>query len=125
MNPSDLKAVQCGRCVRVAGSSISSRALPSGSTSMAILIGAPPIDAVIYLDVNHDESVRRLIGRAGQEGRTDDEEQTIRHRLDVFETLTKQLVNYYADRGLLIRIDGEQPIDNVTEEILKQLATRT
>jgi len=85
----------------------------------------PPIDAVIYLDVNHDESVRRLIGRAGQEGRTDDEEQTIRHRLDVFETLTKQLVNYYADRGLLIRIDGEQPIDNVTEEILKQLATRT
>ena len=84
-----------------------------------------PIDAVIYLDVNHDESVRRLIGRAGQEGRTDDEEQTIRHRLDVFETLTKQLVNYYADRGLLIRIDGEQPIDNVTEEILKQLATRT
>jgi adenylate kinase len=83
------------------------------------------LDAVVFLDVSHDESLRRLLGRAGQQGRSDDEEQTIRHRLDVFETQTKPLVNYYEDRGLLIRIDGEQPVDKVTEEILKQLALKT
>jgi adenylate kinase len=79
------------------------------------------LDAVVFLDVSHDESLRRLLGRAGQQGRSDDEEETIRHRLDVFETITKPLVKYYEDQGLLIRIDGEQPVDKVTEEILKQL----
>jgi adenylate kinase len=65
-----------------------------------------------------------MLSRGGQEGRTDDQERTIRHRLDVFDTMTKPLLKYYADRGLLLRIDGEQPIDTVTEEILSQLATR-
>jgi adenylate kinase len=82
------------------------------------------IDAVIYLEVSRDESVRRMLSRGGQEGRTDDQERTIRHRLDVFDTMTKPLLTYYADRGLLLRIDGEQPIDTVTAEILNQLATR-
>jgi adenylate kinase len=82
------------------------------------------IDAVIYLDVDRDESVRRMLSRAQQEGRTDDQERTIRHRLDVFDTMTKPLLKYYADRGLLIRIDGKQPIDSVTGEILNQLATK-
>jgi adenylate kinase len=83
------------------------------------------LDAVVYIDVDPDESLGRILGRAGQEGRSDDQEDTIRHRLDVFETLTKPLVKYYEDRGLLIRIDGKQPVDKVTEEILKQLALRT
>jgi adenylate kinase len=65
-----------------------------------------------------------MLSRGGQEGRTDDQERTIRHRLDVFDTMTKPLLTYYADRGLLLRIDGEQPIDTVTAEILNQLATR-
>jgi adenylate kinase len=66
-----------------------------------------------------------MLARAGQEGRSDDQEPTIRHRLDVFDTMTKPILQYYADRGLVMAIDGEQPIDTVTEEILEQLATRT
>jgi len=83
-----------------------------------------PVDAVIYLDVDREESVRRLLARAGEEGRSDDQESTIRHRLDVFETMTKPLLQYYADRGLVMAIDGEQPIDTVTEEILNRLAAK-
>ena len=83
-----------------------------------------PIDAVIYLDVDREESVRRMLRRARPEGRTDDQEPTIRHRLDVFETRTKPLLEYYAHRGLVIRIDGEQPVDTVTDEILDQLAMK-
>jgi adenylate kinase len=83
------------------------------------------LDAVVFLDVGREESLRRLLGRADQEGRSDDQEETIRHRLDVFETLTKPLVGYYQVRGLLIRIDGDEPVDTVTDAILKQLATRT
>ena len=84
-----------------------------------------PVDAVICLDVDRDESVRRLLARAGQEGRSDDQEPTIRHRLAVFDTMTKPLLQYYGDRGLVMAIDGERPIDTVTEEILDQLTTRT
>jgi adenylate kinase len=83
-----------------------------------------PVDAVIYLDVDREESVRRLLARAGEEGRSDDQEPTIRHRLEVFETMTKPLLQYYADRGLVMAIDGEQPIDTVTEEILNRLARK-
>jgi len=83
-----------------------------------------PVDAVIYLDVDREESVRRLLARASEEGRSDDQESTIRHRLDVFETMTKPLLQYYADRGLVMAIDGEQPIDTVTEEILNRLAAK-
>ncbi|HSS11346.1 MAG TPA: nucleoside monophosphate kinase, partial [Acidimicrobiales bacterium] len=78
----------------------------------------------IYIDVDPEESLWRILGRAGQEGRSDDQEATIRHRLDVFETQTKPLVKYYEDRGLLIRIDGKQPVDKVTEELLQQLSLR-
>ena len=84
-----------------------------------------PVDAVICLDVDRDESVRRLLARAGQERRSDDQEPTIRHRLAVFDTMTKPLLQYYGDRGLVMAIDGERPIDTVTEEILDQLTTRT
>jgi adenylate kinase len=80
------------------------------------------IQAAIYLDVSHDESIRRLLGRAKQEGRVDDNEAVIRHRLDVFERETLPLLDFYGSRGLLVRINGEQPVDDVTAEILERLA---
>jgi adenylate kinase family enzyme len=43
----------------------------------------------------------------------------------VFDTMTKPLLRYYGDRGLVMAVDGEQPVDTVTEEILDELATRT
>ncbi len=59
--------------------------------------------------------------------RDDDKPETVRHRLEVYEERTAPLIEYYRDRNLLIEVNGDQPIDNVTEEILlslEQEATR-
>jgi adenylate kinase len=71
------------------------------------------LQAVIHLQVGREELRRRLLGRAQQEGRADDNEATIAHRLDVYESETRPLLAFYAGRGLLIDIDGEQSVDQV------------
>jgi len=83
------------------------------------------LDAVIYLHVSDEELLRRLLSRAKQEGRSDDQVAVIRHRLDVFNQVTRPLVDYFDQLGLLVTINGEQPIDAVTEEILQKLAVKT
>lgn len=53
--------------------------------------------------------------------RDDDKPETVRHRLKVYEEQTAPLIDYYRDRDLLIEVNGDQPIDTVTEEILFSL----
>ena len=60
--------------------------------------GAP--DLVIYLDAPDDVLVARLLDRARAQGRTDDTEQVIRHRLRVFDEATAPLLAYYRDEGV-------------------------
>jgi adenylate kinase len=79
------------------------------------------LDAVVYLEVSDEEALRRLLGRAQQEGRSDDQIAVIRHRLDVFNNTTRPLAQYYNERGLLVQVNGEQPMDAVTAEILEKL----
>jgi adenylate kinase len=82
-------------------------------------------DAVVHLEVDDDELLRRMRGRAHEEGRSDDDEATTRHRLDVYNDKTKPLLDYYRDRGLLVTVNGVQPVDDVTADILNALeATR-
>lgn len=80
------------------------------------------VTAAISLDVGRHELLRRLLGRAGAESRGDDKEATIRHRLDVFDTQTRPLLDYYRERGLLVSVDGEQAVDKVTADIVAALA---
>jgi adenylate kinase len=68
--------------------------------------------------VSQDELVRRLMERAQKEGRADDNEETIRVRMRVYEEQTAPLLNYYRERGLLVEVDGEQPIDDVFDDLL-------
>ncbi len=79
------------------------------------------IDGVIYLDVSRDELLRRLVGRGGKESRTDDNEATVRHRLEVFDSQTRPLVEYFSERGVLIPVNGEQPVEHVTQAIIDRL----
>jgi adenylate kinase len=79
------------------------------------------IDGAVYLDVRPEELERRLLGRAVQEGRSDDDLATIRHRLDVFEERTRPLLDYFQERGLLVTVNGEQPPDKVTQDIIERL----
>lgn len=87
--------------------------------------------AVISLQVPEDELVRRLLERGRQSGRTDDTEETIRHRLAVYAQHTEPLLDFYRGRDILIEVDGTGPVPRVTERIRHALspldlpATRT
>ncbi len=76
------------------------------------------LQAVIHLRVGRDELLRRLLSRARREGRRDDDEATIQHRLEVYDRETEPLLGFYAERGLVVDIDGEQPIDKVFADIV-------
>jgi adenylate kinase len=78
-------------------------------------------DLAIYFDIGRDELIARLLKRAEQEGRSDDTEATIRHRLEVFEHDTLPLVGYYQERGVLLRVDAVGHVDAVTERIFAEL----
>src|SRR5580765_2621712 len=80
-------------------------------------VGVAP-DAVIYLDVARDELVRRILARAEVEGRADDNPETVRARLKVFDEATLPLVDHYRDRELLHVVDAGQDPDHVTAAIL-------
>ena len=82
------------------------------------------LDAVIQLTADTDEVVRRLLNRAVEQGRTDDTEPVIRHRLEIFEEQTAPLTSVYAARGLVVMIDGLGEVVEVTERILEALAAR-
>ncbi|MEW5702686.1 MAG: adenylate kinase [Candidatus Zixiibacteriota bacterium] len=71
------------------------------------------VDHAVLVDVGDPEVKKRLAGRARLEGRSDDNEAVIERRLDVYRRQTAPLIAYYDQRGLLLRIDGEQPIESV------------
>src|SRR6476661_1846576 len=82
--------------------------------------GAGP-DAVVYLDVARDELMRRILRRAEQQGRADDNAHTVANRLQVFDEATRPLVEYYRGRGLLHMIDAAHEEETVTTAILDSL----
>jgi adenylate kinase len=79
------------------------------------------LDAVIQLTADTDEVVRRLAKRAIEQGRSDDTEEVLRHRLSVYEEQTAPLISLYASRGLLIKVDGLGEIEEVTGRIVEAL----
>jgi adenylate kinase len=79
------------------------------------------LQAVVYLRVGHDVLRQRLRARAGREDRADDDEVTIARRFKVFETQTEPLLDFYARRGILLDIHGEQPVEDVFSEITRAL----
>jgi len=107
-----------------------------------------PLSVVLELVVDDDEVVRRLSGRrtcrrcgrvwhatfdppsrpgicddCGGElfQRDDDREETIRHRLEVYQQQTSPLIAFYADEGILLGIDATGPVDEITDRALNAL----
>jgi len=81
-----------------------------------------PLNAVVQLDADPDEVVGRLLKRAVEQGRADDTEDVIRHRMGVYEQQTAPLVELFAQRGLLVKVDALGSVDDVTQRILTALA---
>jgi adenylate kinase len=79
------------------------------------------LDAVIVLTVDKDEVVDRLVRRAQAEGRSDDTEEVMRHRQDVYTEQTAPLISVYADRGLLVEVDGMGDVESVTDRVFAAL----
>lgn len=79
------------------------------------------LDAVILLEVDSEAIVQRLLQRGKEQGRSDDNEETIRRRIDVYGEQTTPLIDIYDKRGLVKRVDGMKDIDAVTADILAAL----
>jgi adenylate kinase len=80
-----------------------------------------PFDLTLYFEIEEQELLARLAGRAREEHRSDDAEETVRHRLEVFANQTYPLVDYYQRRGILVRINAVGPIDAISEQIFASL----
>ncbi|MEO2057399.1 MAG: adenylate kinase [Thermoleophilia bacterium] len=127
------------------------RTTPQAEALDAMLAGmGAPVDAVISFDVPRDELVRRLGGRwicrgcgrsfhevsnpydgapclaTGAEcdlyQRDDDRPEAVANRLDVYDSQTAPLIDYYASRGLLRRVDGALPLDEVQAQVVEAIA---
>ena len=79
------------------------------------------LDAVLLLTADDEELVSRLLRRAEIEGRADDNEEVIRHRLELYKPQTADVVARYEERGIVTRVDGLGDIDEVTERVMQAL----
>ncbi len=77
------------------------------------------INVVPSIEVPQDVLVERLLRRASLEGRADDNEETIRTRMRVYEDQTRPLLDYYGQKGLVISVNGQQPIEDVQRDLLR------
>jgi adenylate kinase len=80
------------------------------------------MDAVVELVAEPDIVVERLKKRALDQGRADDDEAVVRHRLEVYAEQTAPLIDIYAARGMLSKVDGIGEITEVTDRIEHELA---
>lgn len=81
-----------------------------------------PIDGAVQLDVPHDVLVERIAGRAQAEGRADDSPESVRTRLQVYQSQTAPVVDYYRERGRLRAVDGVGALEAVFDRIVEAIA---
>jgi len=85
-------------------------------------LGAP-LECCLAISVETEAVVKRLLARAELEGRADDNEETIRERMGVYDAQTAPLMDYYRSRALLAEVDGMGSVEEVfaqVEEALQQ-----
>ena len=98
------------------------RTLPQVDALDAMLTArGAALDRVLELTVDEDAVVARLLKRAEVEGRSDDTEEVIRERIAIYQRETAPLAKTYADRGLLLQVDGMGDVDLVTAHIITAL----
>jgi adenylate kinase len=80
------------------------------------------LDGVINLLVPEKMLIERMLGRAAQEGRSDDRPETVAERLRVYREKTAPLVEHYRGLGILSEVDGSGSIETVADRIDRALA---
>ena len=77
-----------------------------------------PLEVVFYLDVNEDVLVERLLNR----GRSDDNEEIIRKRLEIYNETTQPLIGYYQKQNILENIEGNRDLNLISNDIKQKMA---
>jgi adenylate kinase len=81
-----------------------------------------PMDCAVQLEVPTEMLVERIAGRAKAEGRADDSPESVRKRLQVYESQTAPVVGFYRQHGKLSVVDGVGSLDEVFSRIIEALA---
>ncbi|MDD3032420.1 MAG: nucleoside monophosphate kinase [Candidatus Pacebacteria bacterium] len=76
---------------------------------------------VILIDISDEEAVKRIAERAKIEGREDDEVEALKKRLGWFKDEVVPVLDYYEEKGKLVKINGEQSVEEVYSEIIQKL----
>ena len=83
-----------------------------------------PLTGVIELSVPREESIRRIALRAAEQGRSDDNDESIAKRLSIYESETAPILDVYRERGIVDAVDGVGTLDEVFERIVVALTAR-
>ncbi|MBZ4040612.1 adenylate kinase [Novilysobacter selenitireducens] len=81
-----------------------------------------PMDAAVQLDVATELLVERIAGRAAAEGRADDSPESVRTRLNVYDSQTAPVIEFYRTHGQLTVVDGVGTLDEVFTRIIEAIA---
>jgi adenylate kinase len=84
-----------------------------------------PVDEALQIDVDVEMLVARIARRAAEEGRSDDSEEVVRKRMQVYAEQTAPVVDHYAGKGLLSRVLGDGSIEEVFQRIRGVLQIRS
>jgi len=74
-------------------------------------------EIVLHLRIEEALLVGRLLARAADQGRSDDTEEVIRHRIEVYDEVTRPILAWYRERNILVSVDGDQPVSDVARDI--------
>ena len=77
-----------------------------------------PLEIVFYLDIPEEVLIKRLLSR----GRKDDNEDTIRTRVDIYKKTTEPLIQYFNDLSLLEYIDADRDLKTISSDIKQKMA---
>ncbi|MFL6588476.1 MAG: adenylate kinase [Luteimonas sp.] len=80
-----------------------------------------PFDAAVQLEVDNEQIIARLAGRAQAEGRADDSPESVRHRLNVYDQQTAPVIAFYREHDQLTVVDGVGSLDEVFDRIVKAI----
>ena len=129
----DVEIGPAGSFVLVTGSNMSGKSTLLRAVGLNVILAqagaldgllakiGQPLDAVVQLDVGTDLLVERIAGRAQAEGRADDNPESVRKRLQVYNDSTAPVIGFYENRGTLARVDGVGSMEDITARVLGAL----
>ena len=77
-----------------------------------------PVEEAVLIDIDAEQIVKRIAKRAQEEGRADDNEETVRNRLRVYAEQTAPVATFYEEKGLLTRVLGDGTIPEIFQRVL-------